>query len=527
MSFVPLFACGRTPLPTPPSAAPVLTVSSIVPTFANGTTTIPGNATAVFIRALFGNGTEFSNATLTGGCTAFSLPLQAAANFTLTACGTNAGGNGPAGNASVVGWSPFANIANASWIFGTDGLTPGSGANVTDITGNGTGNAVLGTGGIFLATWGAKGLNFAPTSVVSLSPGNVSNIRTMHIVCSLAKPPISGGSPFPTILGTDASNTLFIQVTSGLNGFIGSGGKGDPKLSSSKKILGNNVLSFTLGSSPAAYQNGNETPAYWKKNSPYTLSASSQAWLGAIPGVGAGYTGTIYYYLSANGTHSATDIRYTSQWLTQVVSNRNVPMGDNIDRTLPNLVFEGSSLTGGAVTNDASDFPSQTVNNLTNPVNHVNLGIGGQASGAINGAFATRSAPLFASCATKNIYIYEAGINDLQFSAGGVPSLESNAAATLDAAHSAGYLTVALTTASATTANPSFDTERATYNAWLAGLVGTKVDVLVDVAANATMGANGASANTTYFSDGIHWTPAGATIVAGLVRTGLGSLGIS
>jgi lysophospholipase L1-like esterase len=62
----------------------------------------------------------------------------------------------------------------------------------------------------------------------------------------------------------------------------------------------------------------------------------------------------------------------------------------------------------------------------------------------------------------------------------------------------------------------TFNTNRATLNAAIRACVG-QYDYLVDVAADATIGPNGAETNTTYFqSDLVHMTNAGLQIVANL-----------
>jgi trimeric autotransporter adhesin len=71
----------------------------------------------------------------------------------------------------------------------------------------------------------------------------------------------------------------------------------------------------------------------------------------------------------------------------------------------------------------------------------------------------------------------------------------------------------------------AFNAARATYNANLQANWATFCDGLADWASDPTMGPDGAESNTTYYSDGVHPTSLGMSIIAPYVVTAIKSLG--
>ena len=73
-------------------------------------------------------------------------------------------------------------------------------------------------------------------------------------------------------------------------------------------------------------------------------------------------------------------------------------------------------------------------------------------------------------------------------------------------------------------ADATYNTNRAAINTAIRTWVGTYCDIVVDFAADATMGPDAAASNLTYYRDGIHPTAAGHAILETIYRTAINSL---
>jgi hypothetical protein len=113
------------------------------------------------------------------------------------------------------------------------------------------------------------------------------------------------------------------------------------------------------------------------------------------------------------------------------------------------------------------------------------------------------------------------GTNDLA-SALSAASFITNLQTYIDARLAAGWTSISASTIpprsdAAANAN-GFNAKRATANTAIRGWVGGRLVSVADIAADATIGSDGASANTTYYNaDQIHWINAGHDIVGPLV----------
>jgi lysophospholipase L1-like esterase len=129
------------------------------------------------------------------------------------------------------------------------------------------------------------------------------------------------------------------------------------------------------------------------------------------------------------------------------------------------------------------------------------------------------------STRTKNIVVIWGGTNDL---AGGATAAATfaNLQTYVNARLAVGWSVVIVTCIDRGDVN--INVPRAAYNALIAGAYsGGAVPrvVIADAAANANIGANGASSNATFFrADKVHLQPAGYAIVAPLVATAVQSL---
>jgi lysophospholipase L1-like esterase len=186
--------------------------------------------------------------------------------------------------------------------------------------------------------------------------------------------------------------------------------------------------------------------------------------------------------------------------------------------TTGTLAFAGESLTvgyGGSHpwTNDVvtPGYPSPALT-------VINDGMGGDTSARTVGSASTLIDPQFSPAAPANVVVLWTGVNDLLNLSGAWGITYNNMQQFCRERHRLGWKCFICTLESLT----GQDTNRDALNAGLRTTWSTFADGLIDLGANSTIGADGASANTTYFlADGIHMTDAGYAIVSGLVNTSL------
>ena len=130
--------------------------------------------------------------------------------------------------------------------------------------------------------------------------------------------------------------------------------------------------------------------------------------------------------------------------------------------------------------------------------------------------------------ASEALLVVEMGANDLN--ANPDPAAFTTAlAAYIDARRAAGWTKIIATTVMPRTdaggaSDVDFNTARATANATIRSWVGWRIQAVADWAANATMGADGASDNATYFGDKVHPTAAGNTILKAITAAAINSV---
>lgn len=131
---------------------------------------------------------------------------------------------------------------------------------------------------------------------------------------------------------------------------------------------------------------------------------------------------------------------------------------------------------------------------------------------------------------TKAVLVVQVGTNDLALGRSAAQVL-ADLWTYCDARRAAGWKVIVCTLTDRTDGAVSagqvaFDTKRATVNAGIAAGWASHADGLADLAGNALLGANGASANVTYFNvDKVHFTAATYSgIVLPLVQAAVGAL---
>jgi lysophospholipase L1-like esterase len=162
------------------------------------------------------------------------------------------------------------------------------------------------------------------------------------------------------------------------------------------------------------------------------------------------------------------------------------------------IVFEGTSITA------ASWFVAYRDSTST-AATIVNTGVNGSTIATIIGRAATVDGNY--SPGDLNLLVVEAGANNF---GGGVQATDEATLETLfdycDDRRAAGWkvLLATLLPQSGTANVVNFNAARSYINPLIRAAVGTRIDAVVDWAADPLMGAEATAANTTYFTDGLH-----------------------
>jgi lysophospholipase L1-like esterase len=193
------------------------------------------------------------------------------------------------------------------------------------------------------------------------------------------------------------------------------------------------------------------------------------------------------------------------------------------------LIFDGDSITAGSQSTNGMTYPAQTAEGLESRAIVTNIGVGGQTVANMLSDVVAQVDPMY-SASKLNVVLVGGGTNDLYISGGTitVDALYANYVAYHTARRAVGFKTIAITllprTEVGTPAN--FEDKRQDFNTRVRANWATFADALMDVGADATIGAPAASDNTTYFADKTHPTNAGYAVIARYARAALATLGV-
>lgn len=202
--------------------------------------------------------------------------------------------------------------------------------------------------------------------------------------------------------------------------------------------------------------------------------------------------------------------------------------------TLPtsqvHLAFHGDSLTAGNGSTDAGTkaYHVVMIAALTTVPTSTAIGVGGtQISNMLTPALTDIDRQRDAN--RRNVLFMWFGSNDLAVGGRSTAQVIADYQTYGLARQAAGWQSLIFTLLPRSTGGTDVNFEvnrqtvntsiRANYAAW--GYAG-----VVDVGADATIGAPGASANGTYYTDGTHMTDAGYAIAATIARTALAAIGV-
>jgi lysophospholipase L1-like esterase len=263
---------------------------------------------------------------------------------------------------------------------------------------------------------------------------------------------------------------------------------------------------------------------------------------GGINGTSTGFspfTTTGFVFGNYNGNYDVHDISayalfpslLTNSQILTVYNKMVADVSANITMASIKLVFAlGDSLTAGFGTTNGG-YPKRGASSITGTPPVINYGVNGYKLSDLN----TKVLPYLSGRPDgKTIFTIYIGTNDASPSytgtlGNGLSGWLADYAATLDALRKTGAKVAIGTFASGTTIA---DADRVTLNTELrlwttsgSTVPGQHCDAIMDFAADANLGANGANLNGTYYQgDHLHWTDTGQLEASGLWVSAVNSI---
>ena len=424
----------------------------------------------------------------------------------------------------------------------------GVGSVLTDGTGNGN-SGTLGAGAL-APVWSSTGLVFSGQETVAL-PAALNGTQTFLMAVWINTPPSYGFSnnQFPALItssnGGTGLNLLYIRSNSAsYTGYVAQAYAPTLFVNNSVTTAANTLMSgfhvigVTLGSSGSSvdhmYVDGVEY-AYVTQAASAGQMTAGNLFLGAGRNslyAGSGFQGTFYRLRTYAAALSAAQVVSSSAALAAEVRARGVvtsPQQQMLGSAELHAI--GDSITcgwNGAVCALSTSWSSLL--SLTNQPAYTvnNWGIPGVFVEALVGAEPNRVGPQCRTAAGPAVAVVMAGTNDLAAVVGATPlGVFGYLAGEVQELKQAGCRVFVGTMISRTGNDNSgaktMDAVKDLYDAVMVQqATSAGADGVIDFAANALLGADGASANTTYFlGDHIHPTAAGQQLMANAASNAL------
>jgi lysophospholipase L1-like esterase len=239
--------------------------------------------------------------------------------------------------------------------------------------------------------------------------------------------------------------------------------------------------------------------------------------------------------LAYNRALTDTELVQVTQYLSTKYSTtaRTVPAMPDPRLSLPQIVFDGDSMTDGHQSTNELNYPNQTITLLggTSNYSYINLGIGGQTVAAMTTDAVSEVDSLlqYGSNRPYNFVVLMGGTNDLGQPATGLVDATTTYNRIVTYAQgrrNAGFKVIVNTILprSAAGTPADFETSRQTVNSNIRSNWPTFADGIADIASDSIIGPAGASDNTTYYPDKVHMSNTGYGIVASYVAAAINSI---
>ena len=409
-----------------------------------------------------------------------------------------------------------------------------AGTALTDTSGNGN-DGTLRTGSN-APTWTATGLSFLPGQGVTLPSG--LNSAKSFVIETYLNPLTAGdqvGDMYPALITNTLGATGIGLMTSYAlsNGsyapFLAYApaifGAGSPQTSAPNLLSGFHVLGYVLGNGSGdldhLYIDGTEVASYSKQSASTGLQSSGNLAVGSSgtsPWDTSGLYGSAYRLRVYSRQLAATDVAAVTRAMVSEAAVRGVataPVPVNLGT--PQFQAVGDSITFGYLA--ASPWPS--LMSLTNQPAYTitDWGITGVTLQGISGSEANRVALRCKSSAGPSVAVVFSGTNDFADLVNATPqaTFEYMQAEiqTLKQAGCKVFVGTMLSRMGTDTQGNTMDADKNAYDGLiLSQAKSSGADGVIDFAADARLGADGANTDSFFNSDHIHPTTAGQQILA-------------
>ena len=326
-----------------------------------------------------------------------------------------------------------------------------------------------------------------------------------------------------------------VVLTSALPLAIASGGTGQATAAAGLSALGGAAVAGDLGNTSASPQvlsthlsaplplaqggsgAGSASAARTSLGVAYDTTASDIKALGAQSAGSSGLVPNSDHVHPATGVALLAGATFTGGLVTQI----------------PNIVFDGDSLTIGSGAlpfnnfPNSNDYPSQVVGALDHRGTYYNVGVAGETIATmITNAPTVVDTKLVTGAG--NVVCIWGGTNDLYYGATATTTYNS-IVSYCQARQAAGWKVIVgtITPRSSAGTPGSFNASRLTVNTNIRANWTNWANGLADIGADPNMGTSGQEANTQYYNgDLVHFNPHGYRVMAGYVLAALGGLGI-
>lgn len=190
------------------------------------------------------------------------------------------------------------------------------------------------------------------------------------------------------------------------------------------------------------------------------------------------------------------------------------------------IVFEGDSITAGFGVSISQAYPAKLGLNTLARWNSKNSAVSGSTTTSISDVARLAGNTVFVSAAPFKVLSLWIGTNDLHATVDSAATIMARITAYINARKAEGFnKVVVFTILPVNPATPGLGAGAATHEArrlQLNDLIrlqrGTLINDYVDVGVHPILGSVANTTNTTWFSDGVHLTPAAYDIVVELAR---------
>jgi hypothetical protein len=382
-----------------------------------------------------------------------------------------------------------------------------------DYSGNGrNATGTVGTAPTIIATTG--GLNFTGNGAVSL-PASLNTAVTIQLILSYnaLSNTQTDNSPIGGNAGTNTSSALTFTVNGTNPGvsnpfaYIHSACAAGYRYTDLEFFEQTNLLTWVLGASDNVYIA--QTPLASSGSGCVGQQTAGNYQLG---GTGANgvvfpsfYTGNIYYAVFYNRALTATEVAANYQYLYQAMANRGLILGTS---TLPVTTVDGLTIFGDSISfgfGVSNPWPYSLTSLFGTQI--YNESVSGKRAAASPLTASPAVSPLtdisFQPVTGRQMFIEWLGTNDVCGGGATAAATHSEIAANLTARRKEGYKTGVATMVSRT----GCDAVKNSLNVLIRQNWNQYADALIDIAADPNLGADGASANATFFQgDAIHPT---------------------